>query len=95
MARTEATIRLKPEVMWREVEGEIIVLDSSDWTYLGVNDSGAALWPLVVDGTTHALLVERLRSLYDIPTDMAERDVRAFVGALSDLGLLGDDHSAS
>ena len=42
-------MRLRTDaVEWREVEGEIVALDLRDEMYLGVNGSGAVLWPLLV-----------------------------------------------
>lgn len=81
--------------MWRELEGEIIVLDSANWTYLGVNESGAALWPLVVEGASRAQLVDHLATRYEISAEAAGRDVQAFVDSLAELGLVHDGQSAS
>jgi len=73
---------------WREVDGEIVVLDRRTWTYLGVNGSGVLLWTQIVKGTTRSLLVECLRDTYDLDTSVAKHDVEAFLGTLSSHNLL-------
>jgi hypothetical protein len=87
----DATIRLREEVIWRELEGQVVVLNPKTWNYLGVNGTGIELWPLVVEGATRAQLAGYLTEAYGLPAEAAERDVAAFVESLSDLELLSDD----
>jgi hypothetical protein len=89
MRQAEEMIRLREEVVWREFDGEVVVLDSRSWNYLGINSTGAELWPLVVRGATRDELVERLTGSYGIDIAVAERDVDAFVAGLRARQLLG------
>jgi Coenzyme PQQ synthesis protein D (PqqD) len=77
-------------LMWREVGEEIIVLDKRNWTYMGINGSGALLWRELVEGASSARLAERLREEYGLAEDAALRDVRAFLELLRGHGLLAD-----
>jgi hypothetical protein len=77
-------------LMWREVSGEIVVLDKRNWTYMGINGSGALLWRELVEGASSERLVERLREEYGLAEDLALRDVGAFVELLRGHGLLAD-----
>jgi uncharacterized protein YuzB (UPF0349 family) len=77
----DLTLR-RDDLMWREVDDEVIVLDKRTWTYMGVNGSGAVLWGELVEGATPARLVERLRAVYGIDEDAARRDVDAFLELL-------------
>lgn len=81
--------------MWREVDGEVILLDPAGWNYLGINDSGAELWPLVVGGTDVERMTDRLVAVFDVPRPTAERDVAAFVQRLAELELLAHQPSPS
>jgi Coenzyme PQQ synthesis protein D (PqqD) len=69
-------------LMWREVDGEVIVLDKRTWTYMGINGSGAVLWKDLAEGAATHELVERLRSTYGIDAAAAARDVEAFLALL-------------
>jgi hypothetical protein len=85
------TIRLREEVIWRELDGQVVVLNPKTWNYLGVNGTGNELWPLVVEGATREQLVGHLTNTYGVSAETAERDVAAFVDSLSELELLRGD----
>jgi len=75
-------------VDWREVEGEVVVLDRMSSSYLAINTTGAVLWPALVEGSRTADLVSLLRSEFDVDEQRAEADVRAFVTMLRERDLL-------
>ena len=82
-------IRLKREaVEWREVDGEIVVLDMNAAEYLRANSAGVTLWPALAEGTTRDALVARLVDAHGIDSETAERDVDTFLDALTQRGLL-------
>lgn len=82
-------VRLRPEAVdWREVEGEVVVLDRNSSTYLAVNATGAALWPEIVRGSKIDELVALLRSRFDVDESRATADVEAFVSMLRQRDLL-------
>jgi hypothetical protein len=74
--------------MWREVDGEIIVLDKRSWTYLGINGSGATLWKEIAQGASSDALVQALRREHGASEQVAARDVEAFISMLQAHGLL-------
>lgn len=75
-------------IEWREVEGEIVALDLRDQMYLGINGSGAVLWPLLVTGSGEDDLVAALVGHYEIDAATATPDVRAFIEMLDARDLL-------
>lgn len=81
-------LRLRPGVEWQHVGGEVVVLDLDTSSYLGVNDTGALLWPMIADGATEVQLVESLMLRHDVGVDEASADVRAFVDQLRSLALV-------
>lgn len=85
----EVKLQLSMEdVVWREVGDELVILELSTSTYLTLNGTAKHLWEQLADGTTSELLVESLVERYGITTAQAAADAEAFVGALSDRGLL-------
>lgn len=66
------------------------MLDLGESVYLGVNDTGAMLWPMVAAGTSEDRLVDELMSRFGIDDDRARADVAAFVGRLRSLSLVVD-----
>jgi hypothetical protein len=84
-------VRLKPGIEWQRVDDEIVALDLNTSAYLGVNDAGALLWPLVVAGTTEDELVEALLSEFAVDGERARVDVGAFVERLRSLSLITEN----
>jgi hypothetical protein len=81
-------LRGSEDLIWREIEGQVVVLDGRTWEYISVNETGRALWDLLVEGTTEAALVALLLDTYEVSPEMAEADVRSFLAMLRDKDLL-------
>jgi hypothetical protein len=73
---------------WREIDDEIVALDTRDSVYLAVQGSGALVWRLLAESTTRGRLVEALVERYGIDSTRATVDVDAFLATLNDRGLL-------
>ena len=73
---------------WQQVENEIVCLDLSTSRYLSINPTGAAIWPLLVEGAEVDALESQLVSVFGIEPETAARDVSAFLAALVDRGLV-------
>jgi coenzyme PQQ synthesis protein D (PqqD) len=85
-----SVIKLRDDVMWREVDGEIVVLDKRTWQYIGINQTGATLWTTVVGGASRDQLVDRLLDEFEVDRETAEQDVASFLETLRELQLLAD-----
>jgi len=82
-------IRLREAALeWRAIDDEIVALDRAAGEYVAVTGSGAALWPLLLAGTSRGALAEELTDRYDVQPATAARDVDRFVDTLSARGLL-------
>lgn len=76
------------DITWREIDGDLVILDLRSSTYLTTNASGAVLMKELTEERTDDELVRALVDAFGISTAQAESDVRSFVAALSDGGLL-------
>jgi hypothetical protein len=84
-------LRLRNQALeWREIEGEVVAVDTRKSVYMAVNRSGAALWPALAAGATREDLVERLVEAYGLDRGSAEGDVDAFLHVLDEHDLLED-----
>jgi hypothetical protein len=82
-------VRLRPGILeWREIEGEVVAVDTRTATYLAVNRTGAALWPALVEGAARNDLVTILADEFQIDRVNAKADVDAFIGTLVEQDLL-------
>jgi Coenzyme PQQ synthesis protein D (PqqD) len=83
------------DISWREIDGDLVVLDLRTSTYLTTNASGTLLVKELTEDRTTAELVDRLVDAYGIPRPSAERDVDHFLAELDRSGLLEPTSSAS
>lgn len=82
-------LRLRAEALnWREVDGELVVVDTQASTYLAANPTGLLLWQALATGTTRDDLAARLVERYGIDAERAGADVDGFLETLRTRGLL-------
>jgi hypothetical protein len=65
-ARTE-------DLVYRDVDDTVVMLDLRTQHYLSLNESGAELWPLIARGARRDELVDALRDRYGLSDDEATR----------------------
>ncbi|MBQ1049529.1 PqqD family protein [Micromonospora sp. C51] len=73
---------------WRQAGEDIVVLDTRQSVYFGLDAVGALLWRRLVDGATVAELTETLASTADVEWDRVAEDVRCFLADLDRHGLV-------
>jgi hypothetical protein len=73
---------------WREVDGQLIALDSQRSTYLSGNPAGTLLWRALAEGSSEEELARKLVETYEIEPERAAQDVSRFVADLDRRGLL-------
>jgi hypothetical protein len=84
-------MRLKePDIVWRAVADEVVVLDTRSSQYSSLNESGAVLWARLSDGATVADLVAELCQHYEVDEGTAARDVEVFLEALRAADMLDE-----
>jgi hypothetical protein len=76
----DTVYRVGDATTWRELDGEIIVLDTVDSVYYAIAGFGAALWPKLVVGASQENLIDEIRSTFsDVPRAQASVDVHDFI----------------
>ena len=81
-------VKLREGVEWRQVEREILALDTNSSTFFNTNSAGALLWSALSAGRTREQLADALVSEYKIDSQTAQRDVDAFISVLARHSLL-------
>lgn len=78
--RQRERIRVREDaVLWRELDGETVLLALESSLYLTLNATGTVLWPLLVRGATTVELVDALVARFDVTRDRAQTDTAAFI----------------
>lgn len=82
-------MRLRSEgLTWREMDGDLVILDLRSSTYMTTNASGAVLMRELVEERTEAQLAQSLVDAFGITTSQAVQDVQEFVQMLREGDLL-------
>jgi hypothetical protein len=85
----DGTYKVADATTWRELDGEIVALDTKESIYFAIGGIGTTLWPLLVSGATKQDLVMEITSTFDdAPPEQAAGDVDEFITSLSELGLI-------
>ena len=83
-------MRLSPDVVYRRVNDELLVLSLGLSRYFQVNPTGTLIWELLGcdEGTTENALVEALTDAFEVDTNTAIADVNLFLSELRSIGAL-------
>jgi hypothetical protein len=84
---TEITLK-QDDVHWREIDGEVIALETRTSRYVATNGSGTVLWRALLAGTTREGLADALVDEYGIDRERAVADADRFLDTLVELDLL-------
>jgi hypothetical protein len=77
----------KPDVIFRALGAEAVVLNLESGTYFGLNSVGTRIW-LLLEQHDLGGACEQLEAEYDAPRDRIESDVLALVDSLEGKGLV-------
>ena len=80
----------------REIAGDYLVIPTGKraMDYPGLitmNEVGRFLWEQLKDGIGEEELLARLQDEYEVPEDMAEEDMKAFLDSLREQGILEEE----
>ena len=84
----DAVLRLSPDVVFRELDAESVVLDLSSGRYFGLNAVGTRVWQLIGQGQAVDSLIKTVAGEYEADEATIERDVLALLEELATRGLV-------
>lgn len=67
--------KLSPDVVFRDLDGEAVILDLASGTYFGLNEVGTRVWRLLEEGRDATQIVEIVGSEYQADRATIARDV--------------------
>lgn len=76
------------DVVWQELDGELVIMDLDRSVYLTTNAAGTVLTKLLTQERTRDELADQLVEQFGIDRERALVDVDAFVAQLRDKNLL-------
>ena len=91
----DTRIRIRPDVVSRDLEGEAVILNLTTGVYFGLDPAGTVVWQALardpaLSGALAALLAE-----YDVTPERGERDLLRLVAALRENELVDVERGAT
>jgi hypothetical protein len=84
----EQRIVLSPDVRFREVGGEGILLDLAEGRYFGLDEVGTRIWQLLRDRGSARAAFDRILEEFEVEPDRLEADLESLLLDLQGKGLL-------
>ena len=76
------TLKLSPDVVFRDLDGEAVLLDLGSGTYFGLNQVGTRIWQLIDGGHAAPAIVDTLAAEYAADRDTIAADVARLLDEL-------------
>jgi hypothetical protein len=77
-----STFVLNKDAVFRDLDGEAVILHLESGTYFGLNSVGTRIWQLMATDGRLTIVLDALRAEYDAPSDVLERDLIELVERL-------------
>ncbi len=86
--RLETAVRPRPEVLFRELGEEAVVLDPESGIYYGLNEVGTAAWKLLAGGARLGEVRTALLEIYEAPAERVWEDLLELIRGLEENRLI-------
>ena len=63
------------EIVWRNLEGEAVLLNPNSGKYYGLNEVGCSFWEKVDGNTSLETIIKQLLEEYDVERKTLEQDI--------------------
>jgi hypothetical protein len=93
MTTLKSTVRIPKDVMFHDVSGEAVILDTATGKYYGLDEVGTRMWALLAE---HGCLEPAYRALldeYDVDEQRLRADLLQLVDTLAAKGLVKVDEA--
>lgn len=81
-------IELLSELIWREMDGNAVVVSPRDGKVRVLNEVGTFIWQLLAEEVPRAEIVVHLVETYEVSVLQAEQDLDKFINDLLARGIL-------
>ena len=81
-------VKVPDDVLFRELEGEIVLLNLDTERYYGLDDFGARLWQRLIKSSDLDEVLTQLEAEYEVDASTLRRDSAEFLTKLSEEGLV-------
>ena len=84
----ESHVVVSDQVLCRELDGELVILDLKSEAYFGLDEVGARIWQLFTGDRSIQAVFEALIEEYDVEPETLRADLVELLEQLCDRGLI-------
>jgi hypothetical protein len=90
MSKQSLSQQVKPseDVVWRDLQGESVLLDLKSGVYFGLDTVGTRIWTLLQAQSDLQGVLEALLREYEVTEETCARDLLDLVSVLAEKGLV-------
>jgi hypothetical protein len=81
-ASLDISIRVSPDVLFQEVQGEIVLLHLGNESYFGLNAIGARIWLWLSDGMSPREIQAKILQEYQVESESVTQDLLRLIDDL-------------
>ena len=81
-------MRISDDVVFRDLAGEVVLLNLATGTYFGLDAVGTRIWHLIAEHGSKETVIDALLAEYEVADDQLRRDLDDLIGRLREQGLL-------
>jgi hypothetical protein len=82
------SITVAPDIVFREVDGEAVILNLDSGLYFGLDQVGTRIWQLIQEHGSLQKVFETMCHEFDVGSDTLERDLLGLMDELCAKGLV-------
>ena len=83
-----AVLKAREHVLWREIDGEIVLLDTKKGLYYGIEGTGTQIWRHMQENITLQQIMDAIANEVDVQKETLINDIRRFSEKLMKAGLI-------
>ena len=90
MSKLFLPLQVKPseDVVWRNLQGESVLLDLKSGVYFGLDAVGTRIWTLLQDHSDLQAVLQELLAEYEVSEETCARELMDLVSAMAEKGLV-------
>jgi hypothetical protein len=79
----DATVTITPEVVFKELRGEAVLLDLASGIYFGLDETSTRLWQLLMSHGSLRRTFDSMLEEFEVEPERLQRDLLEFVAELT------------
>ena len=84
----DGQVRVSEDIVVREIDGELVLLDLASGQYFGLDPVGTRVWQLLAENPSLGDAFDRLLDEFDVDAATLQQDLLTLVDALAANGLV-------